>query len=63
MWDSGGPRIFCPLIPQVSLVPNQSYSSRVHACVVREIRAGGCLEAGMTSVTRMTAKSFAVFRT
>ena len=37
---------------------HHSYSSRVHACVLREIRAGGCLEAGMTSVTRMIAKSF-----
>ena len=54
MWDSC---IFCAFIPQVSLLTTHTRHECI-ACVLREIRAGGCLEAGMTSVTRMIAKSF-----
>ena len=62
MWDSGGPRIFYPLIPQVSLATSHSRHECMHVLCGRSALEAA-LEAGMTSVTRMTAKSFAVFRT
>ena len=62
MWDSGGPRIFYPFIPQVSLSTSHSRHECMHVLCGRSALEA-VLEAGMTSVTRMTAKSFAVFRT